>query len=40
MKDVYDVTGRPSPTDVETIMEALNLKKFNEALSVIMELKQ
>ena len=40
MKDVYDVTGRPSPMDVETIMEALNQKKFNEALTTIVELKQ
>jgi replication factor C subunit 3/5 len=40
MKDVYDVTGRPSPMDVETIMEALNTKKFNDALNVIVDLKQ
>lgn len=40
VKDVYDVTGRPSPTDVDTIMEALNQGKFNEALDVIVGLKQ
>lgn len=34
------MTGRPSPTDVETIIEALNQKKFNEAMNVIVELKK
>jgi replication factor C subunit 3/5 len=37
---VYDVTGRPSPRDIELIYEALNMKKFNEAMQVFVELKQ
>jgi DNA polymerase III delta prime subunit len=39
VRDVYDVTGRPSPHDIETIYEALNMKKFNEAMQIFMELK-
>ena len=40
MKEVYEVTGRPSPADVDQIFEALNMKKFNDALKVVWELKQ
>ena len=39
MKDVYDVTGRPSPMDVDTIMESLNQRKFNEALQTVVAIK-
>ena len=37
---VYDVTGRPSPMEMDTIYSALNQNRFNEALSTIMEIKQ
>lgn len=40
IKDVYDVTGRPSPNDMDTIYKALNEDRFNEALSIVMTIKQ
>ena len=40
LKDVYDVTGRPSPFDMEKIYRSLNEDRFNEALSTVMEVKQ
>ena len=39
LKDIYDVTGRPSPDDIDTIFEALTMKKFSEAVKVIIDLK-
>ena len=39
LDNVYDVTGRPSPTDVDQIYEALTMKRLNEALNQFMELK-
>jgi replication factor C subunit 3/5 len=38
-KEVFEVTGRPSPEDINLIYEALNMKKFNEALNEFMTLK-
>jgi replication factor C subunit 3/5 len=32
MQAVYDVTGRPSPTDVTEIYNALNSERFDQAL--------
>jgi len=40
LQDVYDVTGRPSPTDVETIFTSLNNSRFNEALDQVLRIKQ
>ena len=40
LQDVYDVTGRPSPTDMDRIYRALNEDRFNEALATILDLKQ
>ncbi len=40
LKDVYDVTGRPSPIDMEQIYQSLNQDRFNEALKTVMEVKQ
>ena len=40
LKDVYDVTGRPSPSDMERIYKSLNEDRFNEALSTVIEIKQ
>ena len=37
--NVYDVTGRPSPTDIETIYEALNMKRYNDAYTLLVEMK-
>lgn len=39
MKAVYEVTGRPSPDDVNFIFDALTNKRYNEALEGIVELK-
>ena len=39
LQDVYDVTGRPSPTDMDIISQALNMSKFNEALKTLTDLK-
>ena len=36
---MFDVTGRPSPSDIDTIYEALSMKKFNEAIQIFMTLK-
>jgi replication factor C subunit 3/5 len=33
---VYDVTGRPSESDVELLYNAVTMKRFNEALSEFM----
>lgn len=40
LKDVYDVTGRPSPADMEQIYKSLNQDRFNEALATIQKVKQ
>ena len=40
LKDVYDVTGRPSPHDMERIYKSLNEDRFNEALQTVIEVKQ
>ena len=40
IQDVYDVTGRPSPNDIEKIFKALNEDRFNDALNVIVIIKQ
>ena len=39
MANVFEVTGRPSPNDVDTIYEALSMKRYNEALDILMEIK-
>ena len=39
LKDVYDVTGRPSPYDMEKIYQSLNQDRFNEALASIQLIK-
>ena len=36
---MYEVTGRPSPDDITTLYDALNMKKFNDAFNVFVELK-
>lgn len=38
-QDVYDVTGRPSITDMESIFNALNQTRFNEALETVLQIK-
>ena len=40
LKDVYDVTGRPSPLDMEKIYQSLNQDRFNDALASIQLTKQ
>lgn len=40
LKDVYDVTGRPSPSDMDAIYAALNTERFNDALAVVLQLRQ
>ena len=40
LQDVYDVTGRPSPADMEVIYGSLTSNRFNEALGTVLELKQ
>ena len=37
--NVYEVTGRPSATDIETLYEALNMKKYNDAYTLFLDLK-
>ncbi len=39
MQNVYDVTGRPSPQDMEQIVRALNEERFNEALQTLLTIK-
>ena len=39
LQDVYDVTGRPSPKDMDTIYESLNQDRFNDAINTVIELK-
>jgi len=36
LQDVYDVTGRPSPMDMEQIYASLNQERFNEALNTVV----
>ena len=38
-QNVYDVTGRPSPDDMNVIYEALMTQRFNEAFNLLLELK-
>ena len=33
---VYDVTGRPSPMDMDAIYSSLTQNRFNEALNVVL----
>lgn len=37
---VYDVTGRPSPADMEKIYKSLNEERLNDALQTLTEIKQ
>ena len=37
--NVYEVTGRPSPDDIDIIYEALTMEKFDKAMAAFMELK-
>lgn len=37
---MYDVTGRPSPFDVENIFTSMNNDRLNDALKTIVEIKQ
>ncbi len=39
LQDVYDVTGRPSPTDMDLIYASLNQDRFNEAMTAILNIK-
>ena len=39
IQEVYDVTGRPSPLDINKIFQALNEDRFNKALEVIQAIK-
>ena len=36
---MYDVTGRPSPDDMNKIYKSLNEDRFNEAMSMILEIR-
>jgi replication factor C subunit 3/5 len=40
LQDVYDVTGRPSPMDMDQIFASLSQNRFNEALETLLEIKQ
>jgi len=37
---IYEVTGRPTPDDINDIFKALNKLKFNDALAVIQSKKE
>lgn len=39
IETVFEVTGRPSPTEIESIFSWLTQEKFNVAFERIMELK-
>ena len=39
LQDVYDVTGRPSPADMESIYASLNQDRFNDAMTTVLNLK-
>jgi replication factor C subunit 3/5 len=39
VEKIYEVTGRPSPSDTQAIFDALTNQKFNEANSSILALK-
>ena len=38
--NVFEVTGRPTPSDIDKLFEALNMMNYNEAYNVFVELKQ
>jgi len=40
LQNVFEVTGRPSPFDVERIFKSLNEERLNDVLNLILEIKQ
>jgi DNA polymerase III delta prime subunit len=39
VEKIFEVTGRPSPHDVQAIFDSLTNKKFNDAFDSILALK-